>query len=289
MQDSPRKLWTLLWFSAIGTLGHPASFLLLLSAVAGTLVLPLFQFQRFSEDGRLARDCGLATALMLGFILAIGAAGRLRNTLQNGTCTLALTKPLSREIWFFGNLCGAWAAVAFGLCTQGAAVLLAEAWSPQYHTTGAYAHVSGILQGLGGLILVLVAAALNNRFRNGRFALTATLLLPVSLWGFVIVQPAIHWGVLSALLAIGLNLLQLTTFAYVAVVWLPIGVTAGITACWLIISLLFLGGAAFLPLDFLARGGSVPLYTLLGLLPQTFCVTLLLLWFGRISLNWREI
>ena len=156
-----RKLWAIAWFSAVEVLGHPATLLLTLASAVGTLLLPLFQFQRFSEDGRLARDCGLSTALLFGTLLAIGGAGRLHRALRDGTSAIALVKPLSRGLWFCGNALGTALALGVYLLTQGAATLLAEAYSPRYHAGGSYADVWAIFMAVGVAVGALVLAALS--------------------------------------------------------------------------------------------------------------------------------
>lgn len=283
-----RKLWAIAWFSAVEVLGHPATLLLTLASAIGTLLLPLFQFQRFSEDGRLARDCGLSTALLFGTLLAIGGAGRLHRALRDGTSAIALVKPLSRGLWFCGNALGTALALGVYLLTQGAATLLAEAYSPRYHAGAAYADVGAIFLAVGVAVGALVLAALNNRVRNGRFALSGSLLLPVALWVLVPFAPAVHWGDLTALVAVAMLLAQATALALALGVRCPPGLTAGVTLAALAVTLTYLGGAAYLPFEPLAGGGTVPARTLLLLVPQACFVTAFLLWCGMGLLDTKE-
>ncbi len=274
------KLRAIAWFTALETLGHPATLLLTLAAVAGTLALPLFQFQRFSEDGRLARDCGLAMALLFGAFLAIGGASRLRRALTDGTSAIALVKPLSRGLWLCGHALGGALALTVFLLAQGAAAMVAEAFSPRYHTTGRYADVGGILMALGVVAGVLVVAALNNRFRSARFPLSSMVLLPVGLWGVVMFLPAPHWGDLTALAAVAMLLAQVLTFAVALAVCCSPGVLAGVTLAGLGGAMIFLGVSAYLPLDALSGGGAVPMAQLLLLLPQACLASAFFLWCG---------
>ena len=277
---SAGKLWAVAWFTAVETLGHPATLLLTLAAAAGTLALPLFQFQRFSEDGRLARDCGLATALLFGALLAVGGACRLRRALTDGTSAIALSKPLSRGLWFCGNALGSALALGVFLLTQGAAAMLAEAYSPRYHAGGRYADLDAILAALGVLAGALLLAALNNRFRDARFPLSATLLLPLGLWALALALPAPHWGDLSALLAVAMLLAQLLALASALAVCCAPGLVAGLTLAALAAAMAFLGASAYLPLDALSRGGAVPAHTLLLLAPQAILASAFFLWCG---------
>ena len=283
-----RKLWAIAWFSAVEVLGHPATLLLTLASAVGTLLLPLFQFQRFSEDGRLARDCGLSTALLFGTLLTIGGAGRLHRALRDGTSAIALVKPLSRGLWFCGNALGTTLALGVYLLTQGAATLLAEAYSPRYHAGAAYADVGAIFLAVGIAVGALVLAALNNRVRNGRFALSGSLLLPVALWALVPFASTVHWGDLTALVAVAMLLAQTAALALALGVRCPPGLTAGVTLAALAVTLAYLGGAAYLPLEPLAGGGAVPARTLLLLAPQACFVTAFLLWCGMGLLDTKE-
>lgn len=282
-------LSALMRVSATEALGHPAAMLFTFAAAGGTLLSPLFQFQRFSEDGRLARDCGLATALLLGLILAVGCAGHLRRTLTDGTSAIAFAKALPRGVWLCGRTLGAWLCLSVGLLTQGAAVLLAEAHAPKYHAGASFADVRGVLLDLAFLLLALLVAAANSRFRSARFALTASLAMPLLLWARVLALSGIHWGTLSALVAIAFLLLQLSAFALLLSLFVSTGFVAGITLALLMILFLFFNGSAFLPLDALSGGGYVPAQTLLLLLPQTLLLTLFLLWLGTFCLNHREV
>ena len=70
---------------------QPVAFLIMLSAVMTTLLVPVFQFHRFGEDGRLARDSGLSCLLVFGLVLAAGTAGRtVSGEIARGTAAAAL-------------------------------------------------------------------------------------------------------------------------------------------------------------------------------------------------------
>ena len=259
--------------------------LLTLVGAAGTLILPMLQFQRFSEDGRLPRDCGLAGALLLGLLIALGGAGRLHQALRGGTCALAFVKPLSRGTWLAGQLGGQVMALGLFLATQAPALLIAEAAAPRYHTTGRFADVPALLAALGTLAGALALAAAANRFRSARFALTANWLMPCALWAFALLrhfEGPLHWGTLSALPALLALLTQVAAVALALATCLPPGLTAALTVLALGLDLLFLGGSAYLPFDALSTSaaGYVPPTTLLLLLPQSLCLALLCLHLG---------
>lgn len=288
MRSALSQLLAIARFSVLELLGTPAVLLMMLTASVGTLVLPLFQFQRFSEDGRLARDCGLATAFLFGLFLVAGCAGRLRRALTDGTAAIALVKPLSRGVWLGGQLLGSAALLGWFLLGMGAAVLTAEAFSPQYHTTGAYADVRGVLLSLLFPIAALLIGALNNRFRRGRFTLSAALMLTPLLGLTTLLTPDLHWGILSFPPVILLFLLQMLTLAGACAIVLPIGIITTLTLGSACLLLMLPGGAAWLPLDTLANGGHVPLNTALLLLPQTLFSIALGLGIGITLLNRKE-
>ncbi|MBQ9694458.1 MAG: hypothetical protein IJV69_06860 [Kiritimatiellae bacterium] len=288
MRRSLSQLLTIARFSALEHLGAPVILLLTLAASVGTLLLPLFQFQRFSEDGRLARDCGLATAFLFGIFLAIGCASKIYRTLTDGTAAIALTKPLTRGTWFCGQVCGAALVLLWFLVTMGAAVLTAEACSPQYHTTGAYADVHTILLALLFPVGALFIGAINNRFFNGRFTLTATLCLPILLWVTPLFPQHLHPGVLTLLPPIALFLIQTLLFAAALATRFSPGIFTCITLLSVFLTLGFCHGSAYLPLDLLAHGGAVPFQTLALLVPQTLACVALFGWAGIHSLRQKE-
>ena len=288
MRATITQLFTIARFSIMELLGTPAVLLVMLTAAMGTLVLPLFQFQRFSEDGRLARDCGLATVFLFALFLVIGSAGRLRRALTDGTAAIALVKPLTRGVWFGGQLLGSTALLLWFLIGMGAAVLTAEAHAPQYHTTGAYANVRGVLLSLLFPIAALLLGAANNRFLRGRFTLTATLALPPLLWGTLFLASDLHLGIFTFLPVIFLFLIQILAFSSATALLFSPGVITCITLIGAFTLLLSPGGAAWLPLDSLAYGGSIAPKTLLLLLPQSLCLSTLFVWIGIHLLRRKE-
>ncbi len=284
MHDMFGKLRAIAWFTAVEVLGHTATLLLTLASAGWTLVLPMLQFQRFSEDGRLARDCGLATALLLGFCIAIGGAGRLHRILRDGTSAIAFVKPLSSGLWLVGQALGTLLALMVCLLSQGAAVLIAEAYSPQYHSLyQSYANINGLLIALATLAGALVVAAAFNRFRGARFPLAAGICLPIGLWGllpFVAMltwegfpSVVLHWGDLSGVGILLLLLVQLVALSTAFAIKFSPGMTAALTLLLLLLGLRFAYASAYFPLDALSNGGCISLITFLYLLPQTLCLS----------------
>ena len=52
--------------TVIESIQEPAALLVMLAAILITLLAPLFHFHSFGEEGRLARDGGLASLLVFG-------------------------------------------------------------------------------------------------------------------------------------------------------------------------------------------------------------------------------
>jgi hypothetical protein len=173
------------------------------------------------------------------------------------------------------------------LLGMSAAVLTAESFSPQYHTTGEYADIAGVLRSLLFPIGALLLGAANNRFRRGRFTLTATLALTPLLWMGTLLTPALHLGILSFPPITLLFLMQILSLAGAAAILFPIGVITTLTLGCAFLLLILPGGAAWLPLDNLAYGGTVPLRTTMLLLPQALTTTAFFLWLG-ITLLYRK-
>lgn len=283
-----KQLIAIARFSALEHLGTPAVLLLTLTAIIGTMLLPLFQFQRFSEDGRLARDCGLATTFLFGIFLICGCMASLHRTLKNGTAAIALTKPLSRGVWFCGHLGGTILTLFWFLLTMGAATLTAEACSPRYHTSGSYADLHSLFCALLFPIAALVFGALNHRLRGCRFTLTAALSLPLLLWITPLFPKQLHWGSLSLLITIALFLIQVLALAGMFALVSPPGLMVCLTFFFTGATLILAHGAAYLPLDALAYGGTVSARIILLLLPQSIAGFLLFTWMGIQLLSRRE-
>ncbi len=157
---------------------QPVALLILLAAVLMTLLSPVFQFHRFSEDGRLARDSGLACMLVFGLVLAAGTAGRsVADEIARGTAAAAIGKPVSRVTFVLAKWLGIFGVVALFWCGVLAATLLAERCSAHFLTledfsgyaTDPWTLVSSFL----GVALALAAAAAGHYWRRRRFGVGA--------------------------------------------------------------------------------------------------------------------
>ena len=157
---------------------QPVAFLIMLSAVMTTLLVPVFQFHRFGEDGRLARDSGLSCLLVFGLVLAAGTAGRtVSGEIARGTAAAALGKPVRRVTFLLAKALGVLAVTAlFGLGVL-SATLLAERGSAHFITHADYAgYVTDVITlalGVAGVAAALLVAAARHYFGRRRFGVSA--------------------------------------------------------------------------------------------------------------------
>jgi ABC-type transport system involved in multi-copper enzyme maturation permease subunit len=164
---------------------QPIAFLLLLSAVLTTLLVPVFQFHRFGEDGRLARDSGLSCMLVFGLVLAVSTAGRsVADEIARGTASAALGKPVSRVTFVLSKWLGVFSVVAVFWCAVLAATLAAERSSAHVLATesftGSATDPFTLALGLAGMAAALALAAARHYFWRRRFGVSAFLGLTLS-------------------------------------------------------------------------------------------------------------
>ena len=159
---------------------QPVAFLILLSAVLMTLLVPVFQFHRFSEDGRLARDSGLSCMLVFGLVLAVGTAGRsVADEIARGTAAAVIGKPVARVTFLLAKWAGVLGVVALFWCGVLAATLLAERCSAHFLTQDDFAGYATdpitLLLALSGVGVALAVAAARHYGWRRRFGVSAYL------------------------------------------------------------------------------------------------------------------
>ena len=156
---------------------QPIVFLLQLASAVMTLLVPIFQFHRFSEDGRLARDSGLSCMLVFGMALAVGTAGRsVAGEIANGTAASVLGKPVGRTLFVFSKWLGCVYVVALFCLGQLAALMVSERASAHFvmreDFSGYATDPISLTLALGGLVLVLAVAAGLHFARRQRFGVS---------------------------------------------------------------------------------------------------------------------
>jgi hypothetical protein len=165
---------------------QPAALLLLLACVVLTGLTPVFQFQMLGEEGRLARDGGLAYMLAFGLALAAtAAAGSLHAEIERGTAAAALSKPVPRPLFLAGKFAGVLALVGILWCAALLATLLAERASEHFVESGGEVGSQPDNRTAAGLLLApalaLAAAGLLNARRRVRFGVAAFAGVPLAL------------------------------------------------------------------------------------------------------------
>ena len=174
---------------------QPVAFLIQLTAVLTTLLVPVFQFHRFSEDGRLARDSGLSCMLVFGLVLAASTAGRsVADEIAGGTAAAAIGKPVARATFVLSKWLGVFGVVAVFWGGVLAATLLAERSSAHFVVhedfSGYATDPVTLILSLSGTALAMAAAAFRHYFWRRRFGVSAFLgvalsqVLVVGLSGF---------------------------------------------------------------------------------------------------------
>lgn len=265
-------------------LSEPVVVLLVLFAHMASLLAPLFQFQRFGEEGRLAREGALAAMLIAGLPLAFFAvAGTMGKEQRSGLAAMLFSKPVDSLDFCLSKVFAAVTAVVWWGWNQGGILLLSTASAPREVLASSGETLYTInrvafLCGLAGIVLPLVAAALSNRWREKDFCLTFSLLLPLTLtlgigvayW----VGCPIEWRLIPAALPIVSLLIGAVSWTVLVCSFLSGGVALCLFSVWLIMALLC--GAIFptaitnwldlvLPdlsfcwlAEFLANGGQIP-------------------------------
>ena len=171
--------------TVIEAIQQPIAFLIQLTAVLMTLLVPVFEFHRFSEDGRLARDSGLSCMLVFGLVLAAGTAGRsVADEITRGTAAAALGKPVSRVTFVLSKWLGVCGVMAVFWCGLLAATLIAERSSAHFvvqeNFAGYATDTLTLVLALSGVAAALGVAAARHYFWRRRFGYSAFLGIALS-------------------------------------------------------------------------------------------------------------
>jgi hypothetical protein len=118
---------TLTGLTALEAVRQPILVLLTASCIVATAIVPILTVYQFGEEGRLARDSGLAFQLVIGLLVATYAAGSaLTREIRDGTASVVLSKPVGRDLFFLSKFAGISVVIlAFSVCAA-IATLLAE-------------------------------------------------------------------------------------------------------------------------------------------------------------------
>ncbi|MBP5511445.1 MAG: ABC transporter permease [Kiritimatiellae bacterium] len=185
MFRSARSFLTIAKATWLEAIQQPVAFLTALASVVLTLMVPVFHFHHFGEEGRLARDSGLSCLLLGGLVLAVGAAGRsVSREIEGGTAAAVIGKPVSRSVFLVAKWAGIFGVTLFFGVAQTAATLIAERSSSHSvvfeDTPVQMMDVVSLLLALGFVAGSLLLAAFFNWAFRKRFGVLASAGLVLS-------------------------------------------------------------------------------------------------------------
>jgi len=251
-----RQFVTLARLTALEAIRRPLCLLLVTSCLVLTALVPLVLLHQFGEEGKMARDGGLACHLVFGVFIAGYAAGSsLTREVRVGTASAVLSKPVGRGTFFLAKFAGLAAVLlAFSFCST-LATLLAERVSERFAFTG---RVAGNITDwqTGNLLLAaplaaMLAAALVNYFTGRPFQSAAFAFLPPALMMVLAVSGCfdrtghfapyslqVQWRILPAGFLIALALIMLSAIALSLSTRFGTGAVTVVCACLLVLGLM---------------------------------------------------
>lgn len=162
-----RQFFTLAGLAALETVRQPICILLTGAYTLLCGAVPLLLLHNFGEDGKLARDGGLALHYLFGVFITAHAAGNvLSREIRSGTASAVLSKPVGREMLFAAKYAGVAAVVVCFSACAAIATLLGERVAETFVLSPAY--LGYVMDAQTGRMLVLVpfAACLLAGFLN---------------------------------------------------------------------------------------------------------------------------
>lgn len=246
----------------------------------------------------MARDAGLSSVFTGGLVIAVfGTIRAFRREVESGTMAMALAHPVSRTEFFLAKTLGAgvaylvFASVVFLtalVIVDGAAIGGAIAAK-----SGDIARLYGpnLAEGVGVIVLPLVAAAALNRFGNVRFVLSAfvlALLLSVVFAALSVVRDATGF---LRLLPVATLIVLFATVPLVASAAFAVRFKANAAASssGLVLAFLLPAVGNYYMADALSRGGSVPWAYVGSATLAAVPAILLFLFIGIHFINGRDI
>ena len=249
-----RQFRALAGLTALEAMRQPLFLLLTASCVAATALAPLVLMHQFGEEGRLARDGGLAFHFVFGlFVAGYTACVSLSREMRHGTAAAVLSKPVGRAMFFLAKFAGvACVVIAFSFCAT-LATLMAERVSERFMLepgfTGFVTDTRlGVMLAVSPLVAFLVAGFVNWRrgrpFESTAFGMLALFLMVAAVMACLFdrrgqwapFDPLFQFAIVPASLLITLALLTLAALA------LALSTRLGVTPTLTLLSTLFLLG-----------------------------------------------
>jgi ABC-type transport system involved in multi-copper enzyme maturation permease subunit len=226
-----RQFLALASLTAAESIRQPICLLLASACVALTALTPMLDLFNFGEEGKLARDSGLAFHFVFGMLAAAWAASSsLARELRAGTASAVLSKPVGRATFLLAKFAGIAAMLAAFSACAAAATLLSDRVSERFVVTARMATYATDWR-TGWLLLAApgvacAAAALLNYTVKRPFESTAFGLLLAAVFGVLLASGfwdrlgqrasfdlAVQWRILPASLLIALALVVLAAVA----------------------------------------------------------------------------
>jgi len=228
-----RQFLALAGLTALEATREPVILLLTGAGVALAALAPLLFVFQFGEEGKLARDGGLALHFVFGAIVAVYAASSaLSREMRSGTAAAVLSKPVGRPLFFLAKFAGVCVVVvAFSLCAA-VSTLLCERVAEKFSLALTDQPMPYLTDWQTGFLLLLApaaalaVAALSHYFTRRPFGSAAFGLLIVSLLTVFLVScffdragsphgfdPQVQWRILPASLLVTLGLVVLSSVA----------------------------------------------------------------------------
>jgi hypothetical protein len=242
-----RQFVALAGLTAAEGVRQPVYLLLATTAVVLTGLTPIALMHQFGEEGRMARDTGLAVQLLVGLaVAAASASNALTREREEGTAAALLSKPVDRTVVFLGKYAGvAVVVLGFSACCL-LATLMAERVSERFWDTRSLSgYITDYNTALRMLLAVpaayAVAGFLNFTARRPFASMAFVSLLGLLAVAFVIGgffdqvgRPApfdfrVDWRLLPAAILVTMALLLIAAAALVLAVHL--GTAATLAAC----------------------------------------------------------
>jgi ABC-type transport system involved in multi-copper enzyme maturation permease subunit len=128
-----RQFMAVAMLAAVESARQPICLLLLTACVLASALCPILLIYHFGEEGKMARDGGLAFHFLFGLCLSVYAAhASLARELRSGTAAAVLSKPVGRSAFFLAKFAGmATIILLFSLCAT-ASTLLSERVSEKF-------------------------------------------------------------------------------------------------------------------------------------------------------------
>ncbi len=226
-----RQFAALAKMTAIEAIRQPVCLLLAVSGILFTIITPLMVVYKFGEDGKFARESGLAFHLIFGLIIAAYTAGTsLSKELRTGTASSIISKPVSRTTLFMAKFTGISSVIILFSIAAIAATLLSERIDEKFvfnnRMVGYFTDWHTAILLLTAIPAALIIAAGINYFTKRAFESSAFILFIISiLFVFVLsgffnrvgqYEPfdyRVDWRILPAGILVTFALIVLTAIA----------------------------------------------------------------------------